>query len=375
MKATIVIFILILSSCSNPTIEPNEAESFVLNNSHENLSEAIAQLLDKKVDGYVLITKSALEYSSLDKARKDLSSPKSIAKLDTDNLHLHMPLSVINKKLYNWGSPLTCRKVVADHGDVVEVSMLDDDEPEKLGHGGLGADYLFRLKTFVRKVDLVPVLAVLYKVEFEDKTQIEFGPGVAIGIPWNADETKRAVSIQEMHFKFSIPDSLLSLSYQPKLQELMNLDGQMMLNENANLFLNGKKFCPVSEIRNTRLRTPTNQIENGENHMVELVANGIKLTLQTDRNLVNHYEPNIDRPTLTPKYKTPPRWYYRFQEGTPVYWDDGRVAGSVRQYFGHQSVVAPGDSTLCEIIAELLQNELLCFKLDDIEVIDNKNNR
>jgi hypothetical protein len=110
-----------------------------------------------------------------------------------------------------------------------------------------------------------------------------------------------------MHFEFYIPDSLLALSYQPKIHQLKDLKGQMMLDENANLLLNGKLFCPVSEIRKTRLRTPIKHVENGEKHLVELVANGIKLTLQTDRDLVNNYEPNIDRPTLTPKYETPPR--------------------------------------------------------------------
>ncbi len=375
MKRVFLLCSLILSSCLNQTIEHKEAESFVINNFHRNLSETIAQLIDETVDGYVLITKSALEYSSIKKAREDLSIPKSIAKFDTDRLHLHAPLSEINEQLYKWGSPLICRKVVADHGDVVEVSTLDVEEPEKLGHGGLGADYLFSLKTFIRKVDLVPVLAVPCKIEFGDKTMIEFDPGVAVGIPWNSDENKRAVSIQQMHFEFSIPDSLLALSYQPRLSELMALEGQMMLDELANLLLNGKKFCPVSEIRLTRLRTPVTHIRNGEKNIIVLVTNGIKLTLQTDRDLVNPYTPNIDRPVLTPKYETPPRWYYRVREGTTVYWDNGRVAGSVRQFFGYQSEVAPGESSWCEIISELFSNEPLCFKLGDIEVIDNKNNR
>jgi hypothetical protein len=183
MKIVNFLFALILCSCSNQTIEPNEAGSFVINNSHGNLSGTIAQLLDEEVDGYVVITKSALEYSSIQKAREDLSAPKSIAKFDIDNLHLHMPLSEKNERLYNFGSPLTCRKIIEDHGNVVEVSTLDNDEPEKLGHGGLGADYMFRLTTFVRKIDLVPVLATPYKIEFEDKTQIEFDPGVAVGVP------------------------------------------------------------------------------------------------------------------------------------------------------------------------------------------------
>ena len=362
-----------LSSCLNQTIEHKEPESIEINNFHKNLSETVVELLDEPVAGYVVITKSALEYSSVEKAREDLSNPKPIARFDTDNVHLHTPLSEKNEKLYNWGSPLTCRKIVADHGDIVEVSTLDD-EPEKLGHGGLGADYLFRLTTFVRKIDLVPVLAVPYKIEFEDKTLIEFDPGVAVGIPWNSDETKRAISIQEMHFEFSIPDSLLALSYQPTLRELLDVEGHKMLDEKANLLLNGKQFCPVSEIRTTRLRTPVKLTKNGDATLVELVANGIKLTLQTDHDLVKPYEPNIDRPTLTPKYKTPPRWYYRIQEETPVYWEDGQIAGSVRQFFGSQSEVAPGDSTWCKIFSELFANEPLCFKLDDIEVIDIEKN-
>ncbi len=375
MKVSIAITLLILCSCLNKSTEHREIVSFETENTHERLSESIKRLVVQPVDGYVLTTRSALEYSSAEKARQDTSPPHSIAKFDTEKVHLHLPLSVKNDQLYNWGSPLICRKVIADLGDVVEVNTLDDEEPEKLGHGGLGADYMFNLKTFVRKVDLVPVLAFPFKVEFEDMTYIEFDPGVAVGIPWNSDETKRAVSVQQMHFEFSIPDSHLALSYNPVLHNLKNIEGQLMLDEQANLFLGEKEFCPVSEIRKTRLRTPMTTTEKGDKKFVEIIANGIKLRVQTDRELVKAYTPNIDLPTLTPKYDTPPRWYFRIQEGTPVYWDDGRFAGKVRQYFGSYSEMAPGDSTWCELKSELFSNEILCFKLDDIQVIDNQENR
>ena len=315
-----------------------------------------------------------MEYASAEKAREDLSEPKSIASFDTDRFDFHTPISEKSDRYYHWGAALKCREVIADHGDVVEVRTLDTayDVPEKLGHGGLGADYLFNLITFVRKVDLVPVLATSYEISFNDNTKIKFDPGVAVGIPWNSNETKRAVSIQQMHFEFTFPDSLLGLSYQPIIHQLNDIEGQSMLDEKAILLLDGKKFCPVSEIRSIRLRTPVTYKIVADKHMVSLVENGISLTLLTDRNLVKPYTPNIDRPVLTPAYETPPKWYYRVQEGTTVYWDDGRVAGSVRQYFGLHSETAPGDSNWCQIISELFSNEPLCFKLKDIEIIDNK---
>ena len=375
MKIINCVLIPILVSCFAQTEKQKEPrEVFIVNETHSDLSEVVAQLVNEPVEGYVLIHHSATEYPSVAKAREDTCAPKSIVRFETERLHLHTPLAEKDDDHYNWGSPLVFRQVITDHGDVVEVNTMNQDLLESLGHGGRGADYIFNLVTFVRKIDLLPVISVPYKKEFDDKTQIKLYPGVAIGIPWKKDNTKRAVSVQQMYFEFSIPDRILALSYKPILHELKNIDRELMLNEKATLLLDGKEFSPVAEIRLARLRTPVNHDKNADKHIVELVANGIEMTLQTDDDLVKSYIPNIDRPLLTPRFETPPRWLYRVQQGTPVYWDDGRVAGEVRQYFTYQSEIAPGDSTWCEIISEFLPNEPLCFKIKDIEIIDNENN-
>ncbi len=367
------VFLFCLASCSFQPEPEQELHSLDLDITHDQLSEVIATLQDETVSGYVLVHKSDLEYSSLEKARSDTSVAKSVVQFETKEFRLHTPESEKDWKYYHWGSPLVCRKVIKDHGDVVEVQTLDTayDVPQKLGHGGLGADYMFELTTFVRKKDLVPVLKKPYQLSFPDQTSLQLDAGVAVGIPWNSDGTKRAVSIQQLHFEFPIPDSLLALSYQPKLRKLENLEGKLMLDETAHLFLGGEKFCPVAQLRLDWSRTPLKHRIIGDFTMVELVSNGIQLNVMTDKELVKPYIPNIDRPVLTPKFKTPPRWYYRIHEGTPVYWDDGRLAGKVVQYFGHYSKVAPGDTHLCEIMSELFLEEPLCFKLEDIEVVDN----
>jgi hypothetical protein len=340
---------------------------------HKNLSDLTSALLSEKVSGYVLIANAALEYSSAQKALADASVSKSIVEFDTERLDHHTPASFGGERFHHWGSPLVCRAVIKDHGDVVEVSTLDSDgDPERPGHGIRGADYIYELKTFVRKADLVPVLGSTYQNLFEDNTMIRLDPGVAVGIPWGADLTQRAISVQQLHFAFSIPDSLLALSYQPKMKVLQQTDEKLMLKADAVLLLNGNKLCRVSEIRDTKLRTPNTYQKSGSYSMVELSNLGIHLTLLTDGILVNPYVPKIDRPVLTKRYDIPPRWYYSIQEGTPVFWEDGKSAGMVMQFFSFQSEIAPGHSTWCEVMPELFKNEQLCFKLSDIEIIDNE---
>ena len=158
------------------------------------------------------------------------------------------------------------------------------------------------------------------------------------------------------------------INYRPVLLDLKKLEGDLMLNEQANLFLGGTTFCQISEIRFPRLRTPVKVLEGTNQDIVKLVANGIEMTLQTDKDLVKPYMPNIDRPVLRPSFETPPGWYYRIDKDVPVYWDDGRLAGKVRQFFGYQFEVAPEDSRWCEVMREFLLNERLCFKTNDIEV-------
>jgi len=142
-----------------------------------------------------------------------------------------------------------------------------------------------------------------------------------------------------------------------------------MLKEEALLYLNGKVFCAVSEIRLQVLREVINQLPQEEGRLVFVSTNGIQFSLKTNLPLVKKYVPVGKPPNLTNRYETPPPWFYRVPEGTTVYWDDGTVAGSVRQYFTYQSETAPGDSTWCEFISELFSNEQLCFKLKDIEVL------
>ncbi len=374
MKHVILLIVLIMAGLAcNQAILNNNTSLYGIEHSHEMLSEVITPLLDDPVAGYVVISKSALEYADIKTARGDQSGPKSIVAFDIERFDYHTPNSEGGDRYYHWGSPLICREVIADHGDVVEVWTLDPDEdPEKLGHGTLGADYIYKLKTFVRKIDLVPVLGSEYELQFEDQTRIKLEPGVAIGIPWGANNNNRAISVQHLHFEFPIPDSLLTLSYQPTIRNLSDLDGKRMLNESALLFLNDKPFCTVAEIRDDRLRTPVSYKKIGDYYLVELVENGIHMTLKTNLDLVQPYIPKIERPILTNKYENPPKWYYRISAGTPVYWEDGTLAGEVRQYFGHQSTIPPGDSFYCETMAELFDHMALCFKLSDIDVVENE---
>ena len=361
---------IIILACSNNKVEQKPEFNFGIQNSYQKMSDVLASLQVSEVTGYVLISKSALEYSSAQMAREDISSPKSVVQFDVERFDYHTPKSIGDDGFHHWGSSLICRQVITDHGDVVEVLTLDPDEdPEKLGHGGLGADYLFKLTTYLRKCDLVPVLNTLYTVEYDNGTFIQFEPGVAVGIPWDSPETQRAVSIQNLHFGFPVPDSLLSLSYLPIMKTFPISGEDKMLDEHADLFLGDGEFCPVSEIRNERLRTPVSANPVGDQYLVELRENGIRMKLLTDMKLTDNYIPNIERPVLTSRWgDNPPQWYYRLLEGIPIYWQDGRLAGEMRQYVGHYSHQGPVGSTICEIMPEHFTHLPICFKLSDIEV-------
>ena len=206
---TSVFLLFCCFSCASQSPELT-AERFTSEMVATKLSAVIPTLLDQEVSGYVLINSNAFEYGSLEKARMDQSPAKSLVAFDVDRIDLAIPNTYEKPGDHMGGSPLICRKVVHDFGDVVSVMTLDVayEVPEKLGHGGLGADYVYRLKTYVRKKDLVPVIGKTFEKYFEDSTGFRFDPGVAVGIPWNGDEHKRALSIQKMHFEFVVPDSI-----------------------------------------------------------------------------------------------------------------------------------------------------------------------
>ena len=356
-------------SCFSAEEAPEQKFGYSLE--QDTFSSVVSSLKHDSVIGIVLIGINALQYSSADQARRDTSGPKSIIRFESENFALHTPVKEKIEPWYHWGSNLIARKVIRDLGDVVEVKSMDDELPEKLGHGGLGADYLYIVTTYLRKVDLVPVVAKTHKNEFSDGSFLVLGPGAAVGIPWNGDEKKRMVSVQHLHFETNVPDSLLALSYEAELETDIEKENSPMLPEKANIFLNGKILCPISEIRQKKLRTPDflKKIDNIDFFL--LSEPGIKLFVQSDSKVVDNYQPNIKSPVLTAAFEDPPRWYYRMEEGTPIYWPDGRQAGVVRQYYGSQSTTAPEDGRWCHIFREFLPNLKLCYKLEDIEVIDN----
>ncbi len=341
--------------------------------SSRSLEAVAAELATLHVSGYVLLADGAFEYASLEKARADETPPKGILRLETRRLNRHTPDDVQRAgDGYRWGSPVVWRQAVKDHGDTVEVDTLHaEGRPESRGHQGRGADYLFALRTFVRKEDLVPVVVSPVELRFEDGTRIRFLPGVAVGVPYESGVGRRAVSVQQMHFAAEVPDDALALGYTPQSQVDHPTRSAGMLAADAGLWLDGQEWAKGSEIRIRELREPTHVVKDGDQVLVELRASGLELTLRTSASsLVEPYEPVTERPVLTPNYETPPRWYYRIPEGTSVFWPDGKPAGRVRQYFTYATETPPDDGRVCLLLTEMMSNERLCFRLQDIEVID-----
>ena len=335
------------------------------------LHAVLEELTAERVVGFVLLSKAAFEYPSIDRARVDGAVGRGLIRLESGRLDHHTPPG--GGYYYSWGSPVMFREVVADHGDVVEVKTTLGPKP--LGHGGKGAGYLYELRTFLRKIDLVPVLKRSLMYRYDDGTSIKLFPGTAVGLPWCEDETQRAVSVEHLHFELPVPDDYLALSYTPESRDDLHTDALPMVADGVGLVLNGAPWATSSEIRDKQLRTPIHHSTDGASRIfVTLASNGIELKLiaETDR-LVPEYEPPVEWVTLTPMYDTPPRWFYRIPAGTTVYWADGRKAGRTRRFIGKQSHVPPRGSMWCELYTAIIRTEPICFRFADIEVIDNEN--
>lgn len=351
---------------SEPLHAANESEP-------RPLHTVLEKLIEEPVQGYVLLSNAAFEYSSMERARRNGGVGRGVISLESTRLDHHTPPG--GGSYYSFGSLVIFRKVVADHGDVVEVNTTLQDLPESLGHGGKGADYRYELRTYLRKIDLVPVLNRRLAYQYDDGTSITLSSGTAVGLPWCEDETKRAVSVEHLHFELPVPDDYLSLSFTPELRDDLPAEGMPMLADGVSLVLNGVPWATSSEIRDKRLRTPVHHSAAGASRIfVTLVSNGIELKLiaEIDK-LVPDYEPQVEGPTLTPIYDTPPRWFYRIPAGTTIYWADGREAGRTRMFTGKQSHVPPDGAMWCEVYTEMMKSEPICFRIADIEVIDNEN--
>lgn len=336
------------------------------------LHAVLEELIEERLQGCVLLSKAAFEYPSVDRARVDGGVGRGMIRLESSRLDHHTPPG--GGSYYSWGSPVILREVVADHGDVVEVKG-SSISPSPLGHGGKGADYLYELRTFLRKIDLVPVLKRPLVYRYVDGTSIKLFPGTAVGLPWSGDETQRAVSVEHLHFELPVPDDYLALSFTPKLRDDRHADAKPMLADGVRLVLNGESWASSSEIRDKELRTPIHHSTAGASRIfVALASTGIELKLIAEtEGLVAEYKPQVEGARLTPIYDTPPRWFYRIPAGTGVYWSDGRRAGRTRRFIGKQSHVPPSVSMWCELYTEIMRTEPICFRVADIEVIDNQN--
>lgn len=339
---------------------------------NRDLHKVHQDLVGHKVDGYVLIHESALEYSSAKVARMDSQPARGVVQLDTTRLDYHSPPRPADDRYYHWGSPLIFRQVLADHGDVVEVQNTDQELPEAVGHGGKGADYRYEIRTFLRKCDLVPVIKSPFRKTFADGTSLTLFPGVAVGVPLNGRRDQRAVSVQQLHFAWAVPDERLALSYRPLREPERPAESRPMIPEGVELNIGGELWGISDQIRFADLRAPLKTRKTANGLLVSIARPGVELSLLANcADLVEAYQPVIDRPVLLPAFDQPPRWLIRIPQGTTIYWPDGRVAGRTRMFTAKQSVHAPGDKTWGEYFTEMMKTEKFYYQLSDVEVIDN----
>ena len=304
---TVMLLTLIVAcySCDSPGADqPTEMggrlQATVDIGQQRQLHAVLEELVEVRVQGSVLVSKAAFEYSSIDRARVDGSVGRGLIRLESGRLDHHTPVGGGSHLL--WGSPVMSREVVTDHGDVVEVKATTGYLPVNLGHGGKPAGYLYDLRTFLRKIDLVPVLTRPLIYRYDDGTSITLFPGTAVGLPWSGDETQRAVSVEHLHFDLPVPDDYLALSFTAMSRDDLRAEAGPMVADGVGLVLNGASWASTSEIRDKRLRTPIHYSPDAASRLlVTLASNGIELKLiaETQR-LVPEYEPLVERETLTP---------------------------------------------------------------------------
>ena len=94
MKFIILSIAIFAVSCSNNKEENKHLGNNIIETSHDRLSDVVHSLLETEVRGYVVISKSALEYSSIQMAREDKTEPKAIVKFDVNRFDHHTPKNI-----------------------------------------------------------------------------------------------------------------------------------------------------------------------------------------------------------------------------------------------------------------------------------------
>ncbi len=323
----------------------------------DSVADYKVDLIDDPVQGFVMVPVRGVKWPTLEAAR---TSQTPVEPSDA----------------------LTAHAVVEDHGDVVEVLPAERDYEHNHCHR---RDYessrTFKVTTFVRKRDLVPVLAEAVSFAGEDDTSYTLQAGVAV-----VQRAGQTLAVPRDALEFPLPPrSKLSLSYKQvkhlsrrrsatpmgdygyERAEPIRVDGDAKLKVGRRSFRAGA----LSSGDELRVDDTTS---DGDEAFVSFVGDCFQLTARVSADAVHvGYRGGGGGVasiggygrggggfggSLSSRPKPPPPKEHYVPEGTKVTWKGGGAAGelvaSIRTY--------PLDGPKCEALDQgLVEEQEVCF--------------
>ncbi|MCA9622597.1 MAG: hypothetical protein KC731_26435, partial [Myxococcales bacterium] len=224
----------------------------------------------------------------------------------------------------------------------------------------------FAVRLFVRKRDLVPVIARPLEIPFPDGTGVSLAAGASLGPPKHPWLGEPAVAASGFAFEVPLRQEDVALSYQPSAFD-HDVDPPSIVTPPTAFRWRGRPFYRPSGYD----RTPI--IPNGE--IVEMRARCVVLFLRSDTpvaldrrgggaggigGLGRRREPKTVK--VTHRYMRP---------GATVVWDDGSVAGRVRDRLRLGKQVERGGRP-CWEDERLAHGGFLCLPPASIETVEEE---
>jgi hypothetical protein len=228
--------------------------------------------------------------------------------------------------------------VVADHGEFVEVHSTHEYSvwPVPFCSGpsqswSLSLDVPF----FLRRTDLVPVLAKPAERTFADGTRVLFGAGT----PVRVEEGRAHVALP--HLAFELPDAEVARSFRtPGVGPLPPLERQAYVHDETPTAQVGELIFRLGEVGALLGKPARIRIDGGP--PLALFRTGcLEMEVHLDRALEPNRSPEKfgllllvgGAPPLSLFRGERPRFGVRRK--TAIYWPDGRRAGSVREDYDY----------------------------------------
>lgn len=339
------------------------------------LGRLLQSLRERPVEGWVVVAPEALGFSTLEAARSANGPALGLQVVDSEDplLHRARPAAADAPRSdrYDWGMWGVVRRVLTDHGDVVEViNDAPEDDPAHCYQWRHGADYRVELRTFVRKADLVPVLARQVEEVFNDGTRVVLAEGVTVALPTRPRRGGLATSGDYMHVEGCVPEDAVALSYEPGERNGTHrvvASAERMLRDDALLLIGGRRFARAARLKSRDLVRVAAAHDADGYVLVELSGACVSLVARVDpTDLVPPFDLQRPRPVLTPRRHARPYRSYTVPVTEPVLWPDGRAAGRLLMPLRYESSAAPVGGRVCFDDLPLGLADAICFAIDNI---------